>query len=72
MHPLIRGNLLSRTSRTGLVLILIGAAEQALPQIVGDLISDRYEGAVLALIGAVVIFLRNITSQSIPEKGGAQ
>lgn len=71
MHPVIRGNLASRTTRSGALLILLGTLQQLFPQFV-DLIPDKYEGLALAIIGAVVVFLRNITGQPITDKGAKQ
>jgi hypothetical protein len=65
MNPLIQGNLKSKTSWFGLVLVLIGAAEQS-----GllELIPDEYKGAALSFIGFVTLVLRNLSTDSIADK----
>lgn len=69
MNPLIAGNLKSKTSWTSTALIVLGALQQAFPAFV-DAIPDRYEGTALSVIGAVMLILRNATTQSIAAKGG--
>lgn len=68
MHPLIAGNAKSKTSWASVLLLILGALQQSFSESV-DLIPDQYEGLAMSLIGALYLILRNLTNQSISEKG---
>lgn len=67
MNQIIKGNAASKTSWTATALIVFGGIQQSFPNFV-DLIPDQYEGLALSIVGAIMLILRNVTSQSIADK----
>lgn len=65
MNPTINGNLKSKTSWAAVALMAIGGLEQSgLLQ----LIPDEYKGIAISAVGALMLFLRNITTTPVTEK----
>lgn len=65
MNPIIAGNVRSKTSWVALALIVLGAVEQS-----GliEFVPEAYKGLALSLIGAVMLVLRNLTSEPVAAK----
>lgn len=61
----IIGNLKSKTSWAGVLLLLAGGLQQS-----GllELIPDDYKGSVISIVGALVLILRNLTKESVTDK----
>ena len=65
MNPLIAGNVRSKTSWVAVALIVLGAIEQS-----GliEFVPDAYKGLALSVVGAVMLVLRNLTTESVAGK----
>lgn len=65
MNPVIVGNLKSKTSWAGVLLMAVGGLEQS-----GllELVPDEYKGLAISMVGGLMFFLRNVTSQSVAAK----
>ena len=63
---IIAGNLKSKTSWAAVLLMALGGLEQS-----GllALVPDEYKGVAISAIGALMLFLRNVTGSSIATKG---
>lgn len=69
MNPIITGNLRSKTSWAAILLMALGGLEQS-----GllALIPDDYKGIAISAVGALMLFLRNITTQAVTNKSVEQ
>lgn len=69
MNPIVAGNLRSKTSWAAILLMALGGLEQS-----GllALIPDEYKGIAISAVGALMLFLRNITTQAVTAKAVAQ
>jgi hypothetical protein len=66
MNPaIITGNLKSKTSWAAILLMALGGLEQS-----GllALVPDDYKGMAISAIGALMLFLRNVTTQAVTDK----
>jgi len=68
MNPLITGNLKSKTSWTATALIVLGSVQQYFPEFI-DLIPEKHRGHAIAVVGFLMLLLRNVSNDSITEKG---
>jgi hypothetical protein len=65
MNDRINGNLKSKTSWAAIAVMALGALEQSgLLQ----LIPDEYKGIAISAIGALMLFLRNVTVTPVESK----
>lgn len=69
MKETIAGNLKSKTSWAAVLLMALGGLEQS-----GllELVPDEYKGMSISAIGALMLFLRNITTQAVTDKANKQ
>jgi len=67
MKTYLIGNLLSRTAWLGALVIILGTLYDQW-SLVAELIPDGWETKGYALIGLLIIVLRNVTSESIEDK----
>ncbi len=67
VKSLVVGNLCSRTAWTGFALVLFGTLYDQWP-LVAQIIPAGWEAKGFAIVGLLMIFLRNITSESVEEK----
>lgn len=69
MNDRIAGNLKSKTSWAALLLMALGGLEQS-----GllALVPDEYKGIAISAVGALMLFLRNITSESVAVKAAKE
>jgi hypothetical protein len=69
VNPIITGNLKSKTSWAAIVLMALGGLEQS-----GllALVPDEYKGIAISAVGALMLFLRNITSESVTVKAAKE
>ncbi len=65
MKHRIIGNLKSKTSWAGALLVIAGGVQQS-----GllELIPEDYQGSVISIVGALVLILRNLTKESVTDK----
>jgi hypothetical protein len=67
MNGFLMGNVKSKTSWLGILLMVFGVLQDQWTM-VQQLIPVQYAGRAFALVGLLVLILRNVTSESITEK----
>lgn len=65
---IIVGNAKSKTSWLATALIVVGSVQEFVPSLI-DLVPKQHQGKLIAALGLVLLILRNLTKESISDKG---
>jgi len=68
MNPLVKGAVASKSVWLGAILVFLGAMTSTV-EAWKNAIPLEYQGLFISFIGAVVIALRAVTTESLAEKG---